>query len=224
MIKVKDVKKSFFNDGTEISVLKDISFEIESGEVVSIMGPSGIGKSTLLNIMGTLEQPDGGEICYNNQEPFKLNEKEIARFRNTHIGFVFQFHHLLPEFTALENVLIPTLIYGNKFTPENEQRATDILERVGLGSRIHHRPAALSGGERQRVAVARALINNPLVVLADEPSGNLDVQNSAMLIELLLELNEKYRTTFIIATHNPDIAARSHKLLLLDNGRISTKQ
>ncbi len=217
ILNVHNLSKSYHNDGIEVPVLKDISFSVNSGEVITIMGPSGIGKSTLLNLIGTLDYPDSGEISYNGINPFSLTEKEIARFRNKTIGFVFQFHHLLPEFTALENVMIPSIIY--RYDPENAKKSSiKMLERVGLGHRINHRPSALSGGERQRVAVARALINEPLVVLADEPSGNLDTHNSDLLINLILELNRQFGRTFIIATHNSGIASKSHKVLYLSDG------
>jgi lipoprotein-releasing system ATP-binding protein len=217
ILNVHNLSKSYHNDGIEVPVLKDISFSVNPGEVITIMGPSGIGKSTLLNLIGTLDYPDSGEISYNGINPFSLTEKEIARFRNKTIGFVFQFHHLLPEFTALENVMIPSIIY--RYNPENAKKSSiEMLERVGLGHRINHRPSALSGGERQRVAVARALINEPLVVLADEPSGNLDTHNSDLLINLILELNRQFGRTFIIATHNSGIALKSHKVLYLSDG------
>lgn len=217
ILNVHNLSKSYHNDGIEVPVLKDISFSVNPGEVITIMGPSGIGKSTLLNLIGTLDYPDSGEISYNGINPFSLTEKEIARFRNKTIGFVFQFHHLLPEFTALENVMIPSIIY--RYNPENAKKSSiEMLERVGLGHRINHRPSALSGGERQRVAVARALINEPLVVLADEPSGNLDTHNSDLLINLILELNRQFGRTFIIATHNSGIASKSHKVLYLSDG------
>jgi len=213
-LKVENVSKSFWNNGNEILVLRKITFTIDEGEVVAIMGPSGIGKSTLLNLIGTLDTPDSGKIYFQGQNPFELSEKEFAKFRNTKIGCFFQFHHLLPEFTALENVIIPSIICKTDIE-KAKSLAKEMLNRVGLGERINHRPSALSGGERQRVAVARALVNNPLVVLGDEPSGNLDLHNSKMLIDLLLEVNEKYNKTFIIATHNPSIAERAHRIILL---------
>ncbi|MDD5766781.1 MAG: ABC transporter ATP-binding protein, partial [Candidatus Marinimicrobia bacterium] len=214
LLDVCHISKSFHNDGHEVCVLKDLSFTVEAGEVVAVMGPSGIGKSTLLNLIGTLDKPDSGEILFQGNSPFQLPDPEIARFRNSTIGFVFQFHHLLPEFTALENVMIPNMVYHND-PNKSEEIAREILNRVGLQDRIQHRPSALSGGERQRVAIARALINNPKVVLADEPSGNLDAENSAILIDLIIDLNKKYGTTFIIATHNAEIAERSHRIIHL---------
>jgi len=212
LLDVCHISKSFHNDGHEVCVLKDFSFTVEESEVIAVMGPSGIGKSTLLNLIGTLDKPDSGEILFQGKSPFQLPDPEIARFRNSSIGFVFQFHHLLPEFTALENVMIPNMVYRND-PRKSEEIAREILSRVGLQDRIQHRPAALSGGERQRVAIARALINNPKVVLADEPSGNLDAENSAILIDLIIDLNKKYGTTFIIATHNAEIAERSHRII-----------
>jgi lipoprotein-releasing system ATP-binding protein len=215
---VKELSKSYYNDGVEVPVLNKISFSVNPGEVVTIMGPSGVGKSTLLNLLGTLDFPDDGEVFYQEVNPFTLPEQELARFRNKTIGFVFQFHHLLPEFTALENVMIPSIIYESS-TEAARAKASELLDKVGVGHRLHHRPSALSGGERQRVAVARALINDPLVVLADEPSGNLDIQNSEMLINLILELNRQFKRTFMIATHNAEIAAKSHRVLQLSTGK-----
>jgi len=213
---VSDLAKSYRTDGVEVPVFQNISFSVNTGEVIAIMGPSGIGKSTLLNLVGTLDFPNSGDISYQGINPFNLPDREIARFRNKTVGFVFQFHHLLPEFTALENVMIPSIIY--EYDPNSaKENAKEILDQVGLGHRIHHRPSALSGGERQRVAVARALINKPLVVLADEPSGNLDSHNSDLLIDLILKLNKQDQRTFIIATHNASIASKSHRVLLLDN-------
>jgi ABC-type lipoprotein export system ATPase subunit len=216
MIVVSQLCKSYWNEKTKIKVLENISFSVAEGEVVAVMGPSGIGKSTLLNLLGTLDHPDSGTIEYYGSDPFQLPEREIARFRNIRIGFVFQFHHLLPEFTALENVMIPMMIYQSDQS-QLADTAREMLTRVGLTHRLNHRPAQLSGGERQRVAVARALINNPLVVLADEPTGNLDLDNSNRLVDLMLELNQQYLRSFIIATHNPEIAARAHRTIYLKN-------
>jgi lipoprotein-releasing system ATP-binding protein len=217
ILTVSELSKSYYNDGVEVPVLNKVSFSVNPGEVITIMGPSGVGKSTLLNLLGTLDFPDSGNVFYQEVNPFTLPEKEIARFRNKTIGFVFQFHHLLPEFTALENVMLPSIIYESK-ADAARVKATELLNKVGVGHRLHHRPSALSGGERQRVAVARALINDPLVVLADEPSGNLDIQNSEMLISLILKLNRQFNRTFIIATHNAEIAAKSHRVFQLNAG------
>ena len=219
LLYVNNIIKSFWNDGVEIPVLRGANFKIDEGEVVTVMGPSGVGKSTLLNLVGTLDIPDSGDILYDGINPFTLPEKALAKFRNSHIGFVFQFHHLLPEFTALENVMIPSIIRNNN-PREAEQNAIEILERVGLKNRANHRPSTLSGGERQRVAIARALINKPVVVLADEPTGNLDVKNGEVLVDLILELSELYNRTFIIATHNPSIAEKSGRILTLSEGHI----
>jgi lipoprotein releasing system ATP-binding protein len=218
-LSVKNISKSYYNNGAEVVVFRDISFSVTEGEVIAIMGPSGAGKSTLLNLIGTLDYPDSGEILFGNQNPFTLLDNELAKFRNEKVGFVFQFHHLLPEFTALENTMIPTLIYQSDME-KAKAIAKEMLEKVGLTERINHRPSALSGGERQRVAVARALINNPLVVLADEPTGNLDIHNGELLLNLIMELNEKYNRTFIIATHNPTIAERCHRVLYLEEGNL----
>lgn len=216
---VKNIYKSYQSDGLKVEVLKGISFSVAKGEIVAIMGPSGAGKSTLLNIIGTLEYPDSGEVIIGGRNPFGLSDTELAVFRNREIGFVFQFHHLLPEFTALENVMIPSIIYRDEYS-ESERRAIEILSRVGLKERLNHKPNMLSGGERQRVAVARALINDPGLVLADEPTGNLDVENGERLMELLLELNRDIGTTFIIATHNPEVAKKADRIIHLRDGMI----
>ncbi|MBO8152645.1 MAG: lipoprotein-releasing system ATP-binding protein LolD [Candidatus Neomarinimicrobiota bacterium] len=216
---VRNVYKSYQNDGLKVEVLKGVSFSVAKGEMVAIMGPSGAGKSTLLNIIGTLEYPDSGEILIGGRNPFKLSDAELAAFRNKEIGFVFQFHHLLPEFSALENVMIPSIIYSDEYS-ESKKRAIEILCEVGLSERLNHRPNMLSGGERQRVAVARALINDPGLVLADEPTGNLDVENGDRLMELLLKINRDIGTTFIIATHNPEVAERADRIIYLRDGMI----
>lgn len=223
VLEIKNLKKQYRSKESTITVFKSINFSLQQGDFVSLMGPSGIGKSTLLNILGTLDKPDDGEVFYNGRNPFNLSEKEKARFRNEEIGFVFQFHHLLPEFTALENVMMPAIVYAQK-NNDVEKRALQLLDSVGLSHRITHKPSEMSGGERQRVAVARSLINNPDVVLADEPSGNLDLQNSRKLIDLLLKLNKEYGNTFIIATHNPDIAMKTDKILFMEENRLTIKE
>lgn len=220
LIEVRDLCKSFRNEGEPIRVLEEVNFTVQSGEVIAVMGPSGVGKSTLLHLLGTLDRPDRGTVLLQGQDPFQLADLELARFRNQKIGFVFQFHHLLPEFTALENVMLPALIYGTDARAAQEKAVT-VLQRVGLESRLKHRPAQLSGGERQRVAIARALINDPLIVLADEPTGNLDLDNGRQLVRLVLELNQQLGTTFVIATHNPEIAAAAHRTLTLKQGRVA---
>lgn len=197
MIEVKHLKKSYGN----LEVLKGVDLEVERGKLIGILGKSGTGKSTLLHILGTLDKPDGGELFINGQNPFKLNTAGLARFRNENIGFVFQFHHLLSEFTALENVAIPALIRKTEKKAAFE-RATNLLEYLGLKDRIHHKPEQMSGGEQQRVAVARALINDPLLVLADEPTGNLDTTTSRDMHNLFVSLGRDLNITFVIVTHN----------------------
>lgn len=219
LIAVNGLSKSFANDSYTIQVLNEVAFNIKAGELVAVVGPSGVGKSTLLHLLGTLDRPDRGEIFYEGVNPFLLPDQELARFRNQKIGFVFQFHHLLPEFSALENVMLPALIFNNDVKLAQEKAIT-MLQRVGLEERLHHKPNQLSGGERQRVAIARALINNPLIVLADEPTGNLDVDNGRRLIQLILEINQNYDTTFIIATHNPEISATAQRVLTLKQGKV----
>jgi lipoprotein-releasing system ATP-binding protein len=217
---IRNLAKSYSNNKESIQVISNLNFTVQKGEILAITGPSGVGKSTLLNLIGTIDEPDQGEILYENSNPFALSDKEMARFRNEHIGFIFQFHHLLPEFTALENVYLPSIIYG-EVDQEKIERAKAMLDRVGLTPRLDHKPNQLSGGERQRVAVARALINNPYVILGDEPSGNLDLDNSKKLIDLLFELNAKYNNTFILATHNPGIAQRCDRIINLNEMPIS---
>ncbi|MBQ6741238.1 MAG: ABC transporter ATP-binding protein [Bacteroidales bacterium] len=214
MIKATNINKSYGN----LHVLKDVSISIDRGEVVSIVGPSGAGKTTLLQILGTLDRPDSGTLLYGDTEVSKLKEKELARFRNEHIGFVFQAHHLLPEFTALENVCIPALIRGIPMK-EASERALELLSFMKIDHRASHKPQALSGGEQQRVAVARALMNNPMAVLADEPSGNLDSQHARELHELFFRLREQYNQTFIIVTHNEELAAMADRKITIIDGK-----
>ena len=214
MIKATNINKSYGN----LHVLKDVSISIDRGEVVSIVGPSGAGKTTLLQILGTLDRPDSGTLLYGDTEVSKLKEKELARFRNEHIGFVFQAHHLLPEFTALENVCIPALIRGISMK-EASERALELLSFMKIDHRASHKPQALSGGEQQRVAVARALMNNPMAVLADEPSGNLDSQHARELHELFFRLREQYNQTFIIVTHNEELAAMADRKITIIDGK-----
>ncbi len=200
-----------------LKVLKGVDISVQKGEIVSIVGASGAGKSTLLHILGTLDRSDGGVLEVGGKLINKLSEKELARFRNRHIGFVFQFHHLLPEFTALENVCIPAYLLGSSVT-DAVTKAKDLLLFLGLGERLDHKPTELSGGEQQRVAVARALVNQPDVVLADEPSGNLDSDNSRELHRLFFELRDRFRQTFIIVTHNEDLADMSDRKLVMKDG------
>ena len=202
-----------------LSVLRDVSFEIERGGAVAVMGPSGSGKSTLLYILGTLEPPTSGSVRLEGKDPFALAERDLADFRNRHIGFVFQDHHLLPQCSVLENVLVPTLVSQSGRT-ETEKWARDLLERVGLTGRLDHRPAELSGGERQRVAVARSLINRPVLVLADEPTGNLDRHTARDVGQLLLELHREQQTILVVVTHSAELAGLFPRRLEMLDGRL----
>jgi len=203
----------------QLHVLKGVDIDINRGEIVSIVGSSGAGKSTLLHILGTLDSPDKGEVILNNQRIGKLRGNSLAKFRSKNVGFVFQFHHLLPEFTALENVSIPGWIAGSK-KREILDKATELLNSLGLGERLHNKPNQLSGGEQQRVAVARALINNPSIVMADEPTGNLDSTNARELHQLFFELRKKYDQTFLIVTHNEELAMMGDRVLHMKDGKI----
>lgn len=215
MIQLRNICKSF---GT-LQVLKDIDLDIRQGEVVSIVGPSGAGKTTLLQIMGTLDRADSGTVVVGGTDVSRLGQKALARFRNQHIGFVFQFHQLLPEFTALENVMIPALIGGTR-RREARQRAEEVLAFMSLSERANHKPAELSGGEKQRVAVARALVNRPAVVMADEPSGSLDTANKAELHRLFFDLRERLGQTFVIVTHDEELARTTDRTIHMRDGRI----
>lgn len=220
LLSVQGLTKRFsFSGSGVVDVFHDVSFTIDSGEVVTLTGPSGSGKSTLLNIIGTLDEPTSGIVLLENEDLMKLSKKELASRRNKKIGFIFQFHHLLPEFTALENVAMPALIAGED-KQSAFQRASKLLEEVGLASRLEHRPAELSGGEAQRTAVARAFMMNPAIVLADEPTGNLDSENSNKLFSLILELSQSRNQTFLIATHNSELAERATRRLHLEGGSI----
>ena len=215
MIKVTNIKKSF----GDLEVLRGVSLEVGKGEIVSIVGASGAGKTTLLQIIGTLLPADGGEVEIAGTKLFGLNEKHTAEFRNRHIGFVFQFHNLLPEFSALENVMMPALIGGAK-RKEAKQRALELLEAVGLTDRAEHKPAQLSGGEQQRVAIARALINRPSVVLADEPTGNLDTHNRDEIQRLLFEVREKFGQTIVMVTHDERLAEMADRKIVMSDGQV----
>ena len=215
MIEIKGVTKSFGS----LQVLKGIDLRIEKGEIVSIVGPSGAGKTTLLQILGTLDKPDSGSVVVDGTETSTLSTNKLSEFRNTHLGFVFQFHQLLPEFTAIENIMIPAYIAGMK-PKEAHNRAEELLAFMGLSDRATHKPNELSGGEKQRVAVARALMNNPAVILADEPSGSLDSKNKEELHKLFFELRDKFGQTFVIVTHDETLATLTDRTIHLKDGRI----
>ena len=215
MIEIKGVTKSFGS----LQVLKGIDLRIEKGEIVSIVGPSGAGKTTLLQILGTLDKPDSGSVVVDGTETSTLSTNKLSEFRNIHLGFVFQFHQLLPEFTAIENIMIPAYIAGMK-PKETRNRAEELLEFMGLSDRATHKPNELSGGEKQRVAVARALMNNPAVILADEPSGSLDSKNKEELHKLFFELRDKFGQTFVIVTHDETLATLTDRTIHLKDGRI----
>ncbi len=216
-VKLSGVRKVFHLGSEEIEVFRDVDLEVEKGEAVAVMGPSGVGKTTLLHIIGTLERPTEGKVFLMGRDVTSLNDEQLSRLRNKEIGFVFQFHHLLPEFTALENVMMPLIIRGEK---NARKKAEELLERVGLSHRLNHRPAQLSGGERQRVAIARAIVGQPRLLLADEPTGNLDWKTAESIISLLMDLHRERKFTTIIVTHNSYIASKCDKIYLLEKGRL----
>lgn len=223
-IKASNLFKSYSSHSNKITqVLNGLSVEIKEGEFVALMGASGAGKSTLLYLLGSLDTPDSGEIVLNIENTIynyhKLNSDEIANFRNKHIGFIFQFHHLLPEFTALENVMMPAIIAGNSFLTSSV-KALELFNDVDIDIRSNHKPTELSGGEQQRVAIARALINNPNIVLADEPTGNLDEKNAKAVLDLISKLRKKYKLTFVVATHSPEVAKAAERILVIKDGII----
>ena len=216
MIEVHNITKSFGS----LQVLKGIDLQIAKGEIVSIVGPSGAGKTTLLQIIGTLDRPDSGTVCVDSVDTTTLSQKALSDFRNRHLGFVFQFHQLLPEFTAIENIMIPAFIAGDSKAKALE-RAKELLQFMGLTDRAHHKPAELSGGEKQRVAVARALVNNPAVVLADEPSGSLDTKNKQELHQLFFDLRDRFGQTFVIVTHDEQLATITDRTIHMRDGLLA---
>jgi lipoprotein-releasing system ATP-binding protein len=228
LIETKDLKKVFITDAGEIHVLKDITLSIKEGEMLGIVGASGVGKSTLLHILGALDRPTSGNLYYGSTDVFSLERNSLATFRNKTIGFVFQFHHLLPEFSAIENVMMPGLIAMSQGSrgkgqsyKEISERAERLLDEMGLSERKKHRPGELSGGEQQRVAVARALILEPKVVLADEPTGNLDTATGEELFKSFIDLNKEKGITFVIVTHNESLSSRCHRILKMVDGRLT---
>ncbi len=218
MIKIQNIHRSFDN----LQVLKGVDLQVGKGEIVAIIGPSGAGKTTLLQIIGTLDKPDAGSVVIDGVDVFALNDNELAAFRNKHIGFIFQFHQLLPEFTALENVMMPALIGGEEHRVAKE-RAKELLTELGLAERLQHKPQQLSGGEKQRVAAARAMMMKPSVILADEPSGSLDSANKQELHRLLLDMRKRFGQTLIIVTHDPELAAISDRVIEMRDGKIMPK-
>ena len=218
ILEARNISKSFFNNTGKLDVFSDLSLTIEKKDLITIMGPSGSGKSTLLNILGTLETFDEGTLKINDKEIVKQNNDSLSKIRNQYLGFVFQFHHLIPEFNSLENVLLPQQIYKNDL---NNSYAKELLQFMGLSNRMNHYPSELSGGERSRVAVARALVNKPAIVLADEPSGNLDIGNAKQLIKLFEKINKEFDQSIVIATHDKEIASIGNKNYFLNKGSLS---
>ncbi len=222
ILHTKNIIKSYQNTKkVKLEVLRSVDVEIERNKISVIVGASGAGKSTLLHIMGGLDRPDSGEVFFNDQNIFELSDDKLARFRNKNMGFVFQFHHLLPEFTAIENVSIPQMITGKSLT-DASKKAAELLEAVGMMERMNHKPAELSGGEQQRVAVARALANDPDIILADEPTGNLDSENSEAVHRILIDLRDKMGKTFVIVTHNPGLVNLADKVFQMKDGKVIT--
>ncbi len=218
ILEAKNLTKRFAIRGrVDVEVFRDLAFSLEEGELVTLIGPSGSGKSTLLHLLGTLDRPTSGEVIIEGKNVAEMGDRELSIFRNRRIGFIFQFHHLLPEFTAVENVAMPGMIAGQSFE-EVRPRAEELLADAGLAERLDHRPSMLSGGEAQRVAVARAFLMRPAIILADEPTGNLDTRNSDILFKLMTDLSRKHHQTFLIATHNLDLARQADRVMHLENG------
>ena len=217
LVTIKGLYKSFNSSKVRLDILKGVNFDLKTGETLSVVGPSGIGKSTFLHILGTLDRPDNGKILYRGDDVFLFNDEKLAKFRNEFIGFVFQFHHLLPEFSALENTMMPALIKGDSKNGAREA-AEEILVRVGLKDRLSHRVGKLSGGEQQRVALARALVLKPVILLADEPTGNLDKKNSQQVHDLILELNKELQMTIVVVTHNLELASYMSRCVTVVDG------
>ena len=220
ILKAKNIDKSYSNGKNTLTVLKNFCLDVNQGEIITIMGQSGSGKSTALNILGTLDDPESGAIFINDNQISNLSDNEISNIRNQYIGFVFQFHHLLPEFTAIENILMPTWISGNE---NRTYEADQLLLTLNLMDRKNHFPNQLSGGERSRIAIARALINKPAVLLADEPTGNLDKENANKLVNLLIKINNEFDQAIVLTTHNPDVADIGHKQFILENGFLAKR-
>jgi lipoprotein-releasing system ATP-binding protein len=219
ILTARDIKKTFVTGKSQLNVLKSLNLEVNKGELLMLIGPSGAGKSTLLTILGGLSRPSQGKVLFNNTELYQLSDDKLAGLRNRKMGFVFQFHHLLPEFTAVENVMIPALMTGIN-REEAAEKAKKILITIGLGSRLTHRPSEMSGGEQQRVAIARALINEPDVVFADEPTGNLDKQNAEIIHKIILDFNKSFEQTFIIVTHNEHLTSYGNRVVSIEDGFI----
>jgi len=220
ILKAENIQKSFqTTKKLKLDVLKGISLDLKINHITVVIGASGAGKSTLLHILGALDRPDNGSVIFNEEDIFNYNDDRLAKFRNKHIGFIFQFHHLLPEFTAIENVIIPQMINGTSFEKAKE-KSNELLKTVGLLERINHKPAELSGGEQQRVAVARSLANDPEIILADEPTGNLDSKNSEEIHKLIIDLKEKFNKTFVIVTHNSSLVNLADKIFEIKDGKI----